>query len=252
MKSLKYAFLALTLTITSCEKAPVVPKNDFEKAVFTEHRSDKDKAQDERRKPAAILAFSQVKPGMTVVDFQAGGGYYSDLFSHYLGEKGKVFLHNVPKKANREDIKEKVQKRLANNPLNNIEPVEGELNNFGFPAKVDLLLMSKVFHDLYVPEKSDARDLVITSFFNQLKASLAESGKVLIIDHSAPLNSGTSTTSKNHRIDPNFVLEVFKQQGFKLVAQSDVLSVPSDDKTLNIWDGKVRNKTDRFVLLFEK
>ena len=252
MKSLKYALLALTFTITSCEKAPVVPKNEYEKAVYNEHRSDKDRAQDERRKPAVILEFSQIKPGMKVVDFQAGGGYYSDIFSHYIGEKGKVYLHNVPKKASRDDIKAKVKQRLANNPLKNIEPVQGELNDFVFPEKVDLVLLSKVFHDLYVPEESDARAQTIAGFFNQLKANLVDSGKVLIIDHSAPLNSGISTTSKNHRIDPNFVLEVFKQQGFRLVGQSDVLSVPSDDKTLNIWDGKVRNKTDRFVLLFEK
>ena len=251
MTSIRYVLLALTLVLVSCEKSPV-PTNDFERAVYNEHRSDKDRDQDERRKPAAILEFSQVKPGMKVVDFQAGGGYYSDIFSHYLGKQGQVYLHNVPKKANRDDIKEKVKARLANNPLKNIKPIEDELSQFTFPEKVDLILMSKVFHDLYVPEKSEARDQTIASFFKQLRSNLVESGKVLIIDHSAPSNSGISTTPKNHRIDPNFVLEVFKQQGFKLVAQSDVLAVPSDDKTLNIWDSKVRNKTDRFVFLFEK
>ncbi|MCW8879485.1 MAG: hypothetical protein OQJ89_12485 [Kangiellaceae bacterium] len=252
MNSLKYALLALTLAITGCEKAPVVPKNDYEKAVYNEHRPDADRDQDERRKPAAILEFSRVKPGMKVADFQAGGGYYSDVFSHYLGEKGKVFLHNVPKKASRDDIKAKVKKRLANNPLKNIESVQGELNDFVFPAKVDLVLLSKVFHDLYVPEKTSEREQTIEAFFNQLKANLDDSGKVLLIDHSAPSDSGISITSKTHRIDPKFVIEVFRQQGFNLVAQSDALSVAYDDKTLNIWDSKVRNNTDRFILLFEK
>ena len=40
--------------------------------------------------------------------------------------------------------------------------------------------------------------------------------------------------------------------GFKLVAESDILRNPEDDYGVMVFDPRVRGKTDRFVLVFEK
>ncbi|WP_144392661.1 methyltransferase domain-containing protein [Pleionea sediminis] len=244
-------FAVLLFTLSGCNKPPE-PKNEFEEAVYNQSRPKSDTKQDSRRKPAAILEFSQLEKGMKAADFMAGSGYYTELMAYLVGPNGQVFLHNVPKKAEREDIKSAINERLEGNRLKNVKAVTGETDNFEFPEKVDLILLSKVFHDFYVPEQSDQRDSKIQNFFKQLHENLSATGRVLVIDHSAPLGSEISLTSKTHRIDENFVKDVFKSNGFVLIDQSEALKVESDDKTMNIWESKVRNKTDRFVLLFEK
>lgn len=250
MKNL-IAFLATLSLISACQE-PLEPKNEFERAVFNAQRFDSDKAQDERRKPAEILAFSRVKPGMTVLDVMAGSGYYSELFSYIVGDTGKVYLHNVPEKAEREDMQEKIGQRLNNNRLSNVEAIAAPVTQFDLPQAADLIVLSKIFHDFYVPEASDERDGRINEFMQQLESNLKPSGRILLIDHSAPKGSGTELTSKTHRIDEAFVQKTFEQNGFKLVATTDLLRQSKDDRTLNIWESEVRNKTDRFVMLFEK
>ncbi len=248
----KFIALLATLSLISACQEPVEPKNEFERAVFNSQRFDGDKAQDKRRKPAEILAFSRVKPGMTVLDVMAGGGYYSELFSYMVGESGKVYLHNVPEKAEREDMQQKIGQRLKNNRLPNVESIAAPVTQFDLPQAADLVVLSKIFHDFYVPEASDERDAKINDFMEQLKSNLKPNGRVLLIDHSAPKGSETKLTSKTHRIDETFVQKVFEQSGFKLVATTDLLRQSNDDRTLNIWESEVRNKTDRFVMLFEK
>jgi predicted methyltransferase len=49
------------------------------KAVAAPERSDKDRERDARDKPAELLAFAGLRPGMDVADFFGGGGYWSDL-----------------------------------------------------------------------------------------------------------------------------------------------------------------------------
>ena len=56
-----------------------------------------DRERDARDKPAEVLAFAGVKPGMTVVDMFAGGGYYTELLAGVVGPNGKVLaVNNVP------------------------------------------------------------------------------------------------------------------------------------------------------------
>ena len=47
--------------------------------------------RDHDRHPGEILAFSQIKPGMVVVDLVPGDGYYTRLLSKLVGPRGKVY-----------------------------------------------------------------------------------------------------------------------------------------------------------------
>ena len=53
-------------------------------------RSDEDKARDEARKPAEVLEFLGLKPGDTVVDIWASGGWYTEVLSNAVGDEGHV------------------------------------------------------------------------------------------------------------------------------------------------------------------
>ena len=41
-----------------------------------------------------MLAFTGVVAGMTVVDFEASSGVYTELFSRAVGDAGKVYTQN--------------------------------------------------------------------------------------------------------------------------------------------------------------
>ena len=63
-------------------------------AVNAADRSVDDKALDGGRKPAQMLAFFGIQPGMKVAEIGAGGGYTSELLSRVVGPTGKVYAQN--------------------------------------------------------------------------------------------------------------------------------------------------------------
>ena len=60
-------------------------------AAASSERSEADRARDADRKPAEVMAFAGVKPGMSVIELAPGGGYFTRLLSLAVGKKGKVY-----------------------------------------------------------------------------------------------------------------------------------------------------------------
>jgi predicted methyltransferase len=56
--------------------------------VLADPRRDPDRARDAFRHPAETLAFFDVRPGMTVVDYMPSSGWFSRVLIPYLGEGG--------------------------------------------------------------------------------------------------------------------------------------------------------------------
>jgi predicted methyltransferase len=73
-----------------------------------------------------------------------------------------------------------------------------------------------------------------------------------VIDHVANPGDTRATVEALHRIDPETIKADFKRAGFKLEATSDLLRNPADDHSLNVFDPKIRGKTDRVILKFRK
>ena len=59
-------------------------------------RPEADKNDDAARKPAEVLAFAQIRPGDTVLEMEAGRGWYSDLLSSAIGPSGKLIVQYPP------------------------------------------------------------------------------------------------------------------------------------------------------------
>jgi hypothetical protein len=70
---------------------PIAP--DYASFVATPGRIDGDAAKDGSRKPAEVLAFSKVMTGATVLELEAGAGYYTELLSRVVLLLRKVHLH---------------------------------------------------------------------------------------------------------------------------------------------------------------
>ena len=79
-------------------------------------RTDQDRRMDAARHPAEFLPFTQVKPGMQVLDVSAGAGYTSQLLALAVGPTGTVW-------AQRQQPGEAFTKRLSDHPQTNLVAV---------------------------------------------------------------------------------------------------------------------------------
>jgi predicted methyltransferase len=246
--------IAMALVATACERAPVSRElaNRYQQAVyFNVSRQRVDRKRDLQRKPAEVMAFAGVQPGMTVVDLCGGDGWYAELLGSVVGANGKVYVVNPTLFT---DIAgEALKKRLRGNRLPNVVSVEGTWQAMNIPANADMIWLALAYHDIYVqrPDKpvwQAERD----SFFAQMRAALKPGGLLLVIDHAAPVGSLQSASQKLHRIDEEFALRDISAAGFEFVAKSGLLRNPQDDYSKSIWADGTMGQTDQFVHLYRK
>lgn len=229
--------------VSACSKdLENLPLN--EKALYQTDRFSADKPKDSYRKPLDILNFSGVKPGMQVIDLLGGDGYYTELFSYIVGEKGKVYLQN--NSLFLRFSKKEMEKRLKDNRLKNVVRTDSEYAEMNLPSNVDMIFMGLSFHDFFVNRSDGIKPAVPEQLYHQLRSALKPGGVIVLTDHAASVNSGLKYT-RLHRIGEEWVKTNLEANGFEFVDSIDVLRNPNDDKSLDIWNKKVKSKTDRFV-----
>lgn len=246
MKKLVLVFLSLTVSSFSWADGHL----SIERAVANGDRPEADIARDENRKPAEVLEFIGIEPGMKVLDIFAGGGYYSEILSHAVGADGSVTLYNNGGWDG--FVGSGVAERLADNRLPNVESVVAEPDATNFMANTyDAAVFVLGFHDLYyAAEGWPAIDA--DSFMSAIYDSVKPGGVIGIVDHAATLGVSVEVANTLHRIDPMVIHHDLGQAGFIFEGESDVLRNPEDDRMKSMSDPAIRGKTDRVVYLFRK
>lgn len=244
----------LAVLIGCSDKSPVAEHeaNRYQTAVyFNPQRPQEDRRDDAQRKPADILAFAGVEPGMKVIDLLGGSGWYTELLAAVVGEEGQVYLVNTPLFLH--FTQTEMEARLADNRLQNVTRVDGEWTQMNLPEDADLIWLSLAYHDIYVTRPNDPSfEADRDSFFQQIKAALKPGGHILVIDHAATPGTGKEAAQTLHRIDENFARADFESEGFVFVKSLDILRNPADDYEQSIWAKGIMNKTDKFIYLFQK
>jgi predicted methyltransferase len=238
------ALLALTTPVFAAAATPV------ETAIADPARTEKDRERDAREKPAEVLAFAGVKPGMTVVDMFAGGGYYSELLAGVVGPTGKVYsVNNVPYAAY---AKDDIKARFTEGRLKNVERRLVEASWMNLPPKsADLIVICMSFHDAFwIDEKEGWPEINTDGFMESMKRILKPGGKLLIIDHNAPAGSGREMAGKAHRLNEDFAKKALTSHGFVLEKTYDGLRNKDDQLDKMVFDPAVKGKTDRYVHLY--
>ena len=221
-------------------------------AIANESRLDEHRERDARSHPQVILDLLQLKPGDDVVDVFGGGGYYAELMAAMVIPGGSVVLQN--NKPYSRWVEEQIQKRYVDEGVPGISLLMSEVDELNLGSqKFDVAIMVMSYHDLYYnnPDRGWF-ETDIDLFFSQIHAALKPGGRLMIIDHSAASGSGSSAAQDLHRIDESYAKQEIARNGFKLIASSDVLRNPNDDRAKLVFDKTVRGETDRFVLLFAK
>ncbi|MEI6418440.1 MAG: methyltransferase, partial [Sphingomonadales bacterium] len=213
----------------------------------TPARPAEDVARDANRKPADMVAFAGIKPGMTVIDFLPGGGYFTRVFAQAVGAKGKV-VALVPAAAEaRNPAGAAALRALAGAGW----PMISVANNIADPAlagTADVVWTAQNYHDLHNAMPAEGVIMFNRGILNALKPG----GIYVVVDHVAADGAGLTATGTTHRIDPAAIKAEVLAAGFVFDGESNVLRNPADPRTANVFDPSIRGKTDQVVLKFHK
>ena len=225
------------------ENARELPKADlsiYKSAIDHPFRTANHRGKDSSRKPIEILPFTLIKPGDTVLELGAGGGYTTELLALTVGNKGKVFAQGLS------------SQRIASlpqvNPLRRhllYELPEVLAETAMVKGDLDAVVIFFALHDFYLSERIDKQSL-----FNTLHTWLSQEGTLVILDNAAAKDAGTSVNRRLHRIGENFVISQMKEFGFELDGTSQALRNSSDNHT-KPWSN-FGGFHDRFALRFRK
>jgi predicted methyltransferase len=221
-------------------------------AVSSPERSAKDRERDALDKPAELLAFAGVKPGMKVADVFAGGGYWSELIARAVGPTGSVTLVNNP--GYFYFSKEGLKERFAKGRLKEIKQRVVETGNMDLgTAQYDMIVIFMGYHDLYwVDESNGWPKIDAGAVLDQLNRALKPGGKLLIVDHAAREGTGSSAATSLHRIEEAFAKKDITSHGFAFEKDWPGYRNSADNHSKEVFDPSIRGKTDRFTHLYRK
>jgi len=220
-------------------------------AVANPQRPAQDITRDESRKPAEVLSFFDIKPGMTVLDLFSGGGYYTEMLNWVVGKNGKVIAHTneayIPFSG------EIYQQRYLDGRLAQTSTIIVEANDLELEENsLDAAILVLTWHDFQFDDTENGwLDIDENLLLEKLCRAMKPGAVLGLIDHVA--NSGGDTAEvaqKLHRIDPQVVRDGFADSCFTLEAEAEFLHNSEDDHTLAVFDPSIRGKSDRFVFRY--
>jgi predicted methyltransferase len=247
--ALAIGLVALSGLATGVAAQPAIPAY-VKAAVADPGRSEMMRSRDAARKPAALLAFSGIKPGDKVGDLIPGGGYFTGLFSLVVGPAGHVYSI-WPKEYAKEDAEETkgLRNGMTDPRFANVTILIQPAAAFAAPESLDLVWTSQNYHDYPDPFMGPTNPAVLDK---AVYAALKPGGVFMVVDHVAAAGSGMRDTNTLHRIDPAIVKAQVTAAGFVYEGESMVLHNAEDPHTALVFDKSIRGHTDQFVYKFRK
>jgi predicted methyltransferase len=240
--------LTALVALSGCNGEPASKVDPLLTALSSADRAEADRNRDAGRKPAEVVRFLGVAPGITVVDLIAASGYYTEVLSIAVGPMGTVYAQNTAGALQfRDGANDKAMTaRLADNRLANVVRWDREFEDLGLEANsIDVALTALNFHDIYNGAGPDAA----AGFLAAMYGVLVPGGVLGIIDHSGAPDADNNAL---HRIEETLVIAAAEAAGFTVEAHGEFLHNANDPRTAGVFDPSVRGQTDRFVLRLRK
>src|SRR5690606_7425489 len=220
------------------EKAPEPkgPGMTLAEAVVGGWRTSEDRARDAFRHPQETLEFFGLKPGMTVVEFWPGAGWYTDILAPFLAATGgKLYAANLqPQDAASQEVVAAFKRKLEDKPR-----LYGEVEVTAFGPTSGPV----------APAGSADMALFLRNLHNWMAAGIAEKA---FADAFAALKPGGVLGIEEHRADPgqvqdalaasgyvqqDYVIQLAQEAGFVLQEASEINANPRDtkDHPFGVW-----------------
>ncbi|MGH8124547.1 MAG: class I SAM-dependent methyltransferase [Rhodanobacteraceae bacterium] len=208
-----------------------------------------DRRDDARRKMAAVMVFTGVKPGDKVLELVPSSGYWTRVFSRIVGPSGHVY-QVWPTEMMKFSAKSFTNwQGLAKSTYTNVSLLKQPAAMLSSPQKVDIVFTCQNYHDYHDPFMGPVD---MKKFDKRVYDALKPGGVFVIVDHRAPAGSGTSDTNTLHRIDPAAVKKEVESAGFVFAGSSDALLNPNDPLDIPVFDKSIRGHTSQFIYKFRK
>ena len=243
--------------------------------VIANERRAEDAARDEFRNPAETLAFFQVAPDHTVIEYAPGGGWYSAILAPYVAEEGNFIAVGFAPEVGAslgEGIVERIregnatfsarQSELLGLPAEDLPfYVSGEIPE-EVNGNVDRVLVFRMMHNL---KRWGIDESETAALFNALKPG----GMLGVVQHRAKADAPDDYVDGNMGyLKEAEMIAFFESAGFELVDTSEINANALDtaDYEAGVWTlppsfakGDVDRETyeaigesDRMTLLFRK
>ena len=166
-----------------------------------------DPGREKRLQIDRVMDLLQLKPGSTIADIGAGGGWFSVRAARRVGTNGRVIAEDINAKA-----VAYIQQRAQREHLANIVPVLGTPDDPKLtPNSLDAALMLKVYHEIAHPP------LVLAN----LRAALKPGARFGIIDRNG--------NGADHGLKESIVRDEVEHAGFRQVARYDFTKADGQD-----------------------
>jgi predicted methyltransferase len=230
------AALAACMTFAATTHGASKSVKTLEQAVNGEWRSADAKSRDGVRHPVDALAFWGLKPGMTILEVQPGGGWWTEILAPYARlSKGEYYATAAD--LDNPELSEGARKGRADFAAKYGDAaVYGKVNlvNWGtksapLPAnKFDFVLLARVLHNWVNQGVADA-------LVAKIHAGTKPGGIVAVEQHRAP--AGQEPTVYNGYVDEAYVIKLMEKAGFKLAAKSEINANAKDtkDHPFGVW-----------------
>jgi predicted methyltransferase len=208
----------------------------IEQAVSGSWRSADAKARDAARHPSAALAFWGLKPGMSILEIQPGGGWWTEILAPYARATQGEFY------ATAADLTDPALSENGRKGRSDFEAkysdasVYGKVNlvNWGAKApplpanKFDFVLLARGIHDW-------VRRGTFDSNVANIVQSMKPGGILAIEQHRA--NAGQDPSVFNGYVDEAYVISTIEKAGLKLGGKSEINANTKDtkDHPFGVW-----------------
>jgi len=182
------------------------------------------KAASPKNKPEQIIEAIGLKPGQSIADIGAGGGYFTLRFAEIVGDGGKVYAVDT-----NSEFLQFIKSCAKEKELNNIVTILIE-NRLDLPeSDMDFVFMRNVAH--HITNRVE--------YFKNLKRFLKSDGKIVIIEY----KKGKTLTFRGlfgHYVPKETIIREMEEAKYVLEKELDFL--PEQHFTIYSKESGVINK----------
>ncbi|HEV2270050.1 MAG TPA: hypothetical protein VGR92_11365 [Steroidobacteraceae bacterium] len=241
MRTLRPWVLAASIAFIAVFTLPAPARSAdalLQHAVGGSWRSAANKARDRYRHPIQTLEVFGLKPDMTVIELDPGGGWYTEILAPVLHDRGHLIEATAPADAGSSFMRQMATafaSKLKSDPA-----VYGNVRTVPFapPARVklgpansaDMVVTFRNLHDWL-----NNNPATLAAVFQAAYEVLKPGGVLGVTEHRArPYENAIEAAHALHRIPEDYVIELGLKTGFQLAAVSQVNANPKDTETLNV------------------
>ena len=223
--------------VLTAEQA-LAPDDALQEVVSGEWRSEADRARDAHRHPAESLRFWGLRPGMSILEVQPGGGWWTEILAPYAKRTGGSFhatavdLKDPQTGEGARQGRERWAARWAANPerYGQVKLLDWGPNSAPLPAEsFDFVLVARSIHGWIRRGEADKH---LADLYGALKP-----GGVLAVEQHRADPGDQKLPPDDGYVTEAYVIDLATKAGFELAESSDINANPKDtkDHPFGVW-----------------